>query len=129
MTMTLLLVDDSPHFLDAARALLEREGLTVVGVASTSTEAISRIRELRPDVTLIDIDLGSESGLDLARRLSNTDSQHSPTVILISAYPEGDVTELVAETPAIGFLAKSELSRAAIEQLLERAVGGEQSDA
>jgi CheY-like chemotaxis protein len=128
MTTTLLLVDDSPHFLDAARALLEREGLTVVGVASTSAEAISRVRELQPDVTLVDIDLGAESGLDLARRLSDTDGQQSPLVILISAYPEGDVAELVADTPAIGFLAKSELSRAAIVELLARA-DGEQGDA
>jgi CheY-like chemotaxis protein len=64
-----LIIDDSPRFLDAARGLLERQGVTVVGVASTSAEALQRVEELRPDVTLLDIDLGGESGLDLARRL------------------------------------------------------------
>jgi CheY-like chemotaxis protein len=64
-----LIVDDSPRFLDAARGLLERQGLTVVGVASNSAEALQRVEELRPDVTLLDIDLGGESGLELARRL------------------------------------------------------------
>jgi CheY-like chemotaxis protein len=69
MMLRCLIVDDSPHFLDAARGLLERQGITVVGVASTSAEALRRAQELRPDVTLVDIDLGGESGLELARRL------------------------------------------------------------
>jgi CheY-like chemotaxis protein len=48
-----LIVDDSPRFLDAARGLLERQGITVVGVASNSAEALQRAQELRPDVTLL----------------------------------------------------------------------------
>jgi DNA-binding NarL/FixJ family response regulator len=128
MTLNLLLVDDSAHFLDAARTLFEREGLTVVGIASTSADALSRYDELRPDVTLVDIDLGDESGLDLARRLSEVVSGQAK-VILISAYPESDVVDLVAATPAIGFLAKSDLSRAAIVDLLERTDGRGPTDA
>jgi CheY-like chemotaxis protein len=64
-----LIVDDSPRFLDAARGLLERQGITVIGVASTSAEAFQRVQELHLDVTLVDIDLGGESGLGLTRRL------------------------------------------------------------
>ena len=64
-----LVVDDSLRFLDAARGLLERQGVTVVGVASNTAEALQRAGELRPDCTLLDIDLGGESGLELARRL------------------------------------------------------------
>jgi CheY-like chemotaxis protein len=63
-----LIVDDSPWFLDAARSLLEREGITVVGVASTGAEALRRTAEFRPDVMLVDIDLGGESGFELAGR-------------------------------------------------------------
>ena len=69
MMLRCLIVDDSPRFLDAARGLLERQGVTIVGVASNSAEALQRAVELRPDVTLLDIDLGGESGLELARRL------------------------------------------------------------
>jgi CheY-like chemotaxis protein len=57
-----LLVDDSPQFLGVASNLLERGGLTVVGVASNSTEALERARELEPDVTIVDVQLGGESG-------------------------------------------------------------------
>ena len=111
-----LIVDDSPRFLDAARGLLERQGITVVGVASNSADALQRAMELRPDVTLLDIDLGGESGLELARRLHG---QAGPApVILISTHAEEDYAELIAASPAIGFLPKTALSGDAIRDLL-----------
>jgi DNA-binding NarL/FixJ family response regulator len=111
-----LIVDDSPRFLDAARGLLEGQGVTVVGVASTSAEALLRVEELRPDVTLLDLDLGGESGLELARRLHG---QAGPApVILISTHAEQDYAELIAASPAIGFLPKTALSADAIRGLL-----------
>jgi two-component system, NarL family, nitrate/nitrite response regulator NarL len=57
-----LIVDDSADFREAARALLERQGVNVVTVASTGEGALARAGELRPDVTLIDLDLNGESG-------------------------------------------------------------------
>ena len=113
-----LLVDDSPRFLDAARGLLERQGVTVVGVASNSTDAFQRVEQLRPDVTLVDIDLGGESGLELARRLHGQDGQAQAAVILISTHAEQDYAELIAASPAVGFLAKTALSADAIRDLL-----------
>ncbi len=116
--MRCLLVDDSPHFLAAARGLLERQGVTVVGVAATGAEALARSRELRPDVTLVDLDLGGESGLELARRLQRQDGPAAAPVILISTHAEQDYAELIAASPAVGFLAKAALSAAAIRDLL-----------
>jgi len=113
-----LIVDDSPRFLDAARGLLERQGVTVVGVASTSAEALQRAGELRPDVTLLDIDLGGESGLELARRLHGLAGHARAPVILISTHAEQDYAELIAASPAIGFLSKTALSANAIHGLL-----------
>jgi CheY-like chemotaxis protein len=116
-----LIVDDSPRFLEAARGLLERQGVAVVGVASNSAEALQRAGELRPDVTLLDIDLGGESGLELARRLHGQTGQAGQTsapVILISTHAEQDYAELIAASPAIGFLPKTTLSADAIRDLL-----------
>ena len=113
-----LIVDDSPHFLDAARGLLERQGITVVGVASNSTEALAQAEELRPDVTLLDLDLGGESGLELARRLHGQTGPPPSPVILISTYAEQDYAELIAASPAIGFLPKTALSADAVRDLL-----------
>jgi CheY-like chemotaxis protein len=116
--MRCLIVDDSPRFLDAARGLLERQGIVVVGVASNSAEALQRVEELRPDVTLLDIDLGGESGLELARRLHGQPSTTATPVILISTHAEQDYAELIASSPAVGFLPKTALSAAAIRDLL-----------
>jgi DNA-binding NarL/FixJ family response regulator len=113
-----LIVDDSARFLDAARGLLERQGITVVGVASNSAEALQRAVELRPDVTLLDIDLGGESGLELARRLHRQAGPTPAPVILISTHAEQDYAELIAASPVVGFLPKTALSAAAIRDLL-----------
>jgi DNA-binding NarL/FixJ family response regulator len=114
--MRCLIVDDSRQFLDAARGLLQRQGINVIGVASTSAEALQQVQELRPDVTLLDIDLGGESGLELAQRLS--DQEGPAPVILISTHAEQDYAELIAASPAIGFLPKTALSADAIRDLL-----------
>jgi CheY-like chemotaxis protein len=113
-----LIVDDNPRFLEAARKLLELEGITVVGLASSSAEALHRVAELRPDVTLLDIDLGGESGFDLARRLDQRADIAPCPMILISTHAEADYAELIEESPVLGFLAKSALSGRAIRDLV-----------
>jgi DNA-binding NarL/FixJ family response regulator len=113
-----LLVDDSDDFLESASVLLAREGVTVVGVASNSAEGLRQARLLRPDVILVDIGLGDESGFDLARLLAQDGQGGSAEVILISTRGETDYAELIAESPAAGFLAKSKLSARAIGQIL-----------
>jgi two-component system, NarL family, nitrate/nitrite response regulator NarL len=112
-----LLVDDNALYLGEARDLLERQGMSVVGVASTSGEALAIAAADRPEVALVDVDLGVESGLDVARALATSDEP--VPVILISAYAEKDLRELLDDCPAVGFLPKSVLSRKAIEGLLE----------
>ena len=93
-----LIVDDSANFRDAARSMLERAGIDVVGMASTGAEALDRYRELRPDVTLVDVDLGAESGFDLADQLNDADSP-APSVILISTHSEQDFADMIADEP------------------------------
>ena len=120
-----LIVDDNPRFVAAARLLLERQGAQVVGVATTGDEAIQRIRELRPDVTLLDINLGAESGFQVARRIHRQADQATSPVILISSHAEQDYADLIAASPSLGFLAKSDLSASAVRDLLEGRGGGQ----
>ena len=125
MALRLLLVDDNPGFLEAASALLSRQGLEIVGTASTRAEAHRLVEELQPDVVLVDIDLGEESGFECARGLSSETSLGSLSVILISTHSESDFADLIAESPAVGFLSKSKLSSTAIHDLLGGALGTE----
>ena len=109
-----VIVDDNPEFLDSARRLLEHQGVRVVGVASTNADGLRSVQELRPDVTLVDVNLGEESGFDLAEALQQSDDEAPVPVILISTHAEPDLADMLETSPAIGFLAKSALSADAI---------------
>ncbi|MFX0580127.1 response regulator [Nocardia nepalensis] len=111
------MVDDNVDFLAAGRELLEREGITVVGVASTSAAALRGVAELEPDVMLVDIELGEEDGFELAERLYRHGGP-TPPVIMTSARAEQDIADMVTASHAVGFLAKSALSSGAIRALL-----------
>jgi DNA-binding NarL/FixJ family response regulator len=118
MAFRCLIVDDSSAFLEAARTLLEKQGVTVQGVASNGAEAIRQVQQLRPELALVDINLGGESGLELARQLTRDGLLSPSQVIAISTHAEADFADLIAESPVAGFLAKSDLSADAIRKLL-----------
>jgi DNA-binding NarL/FixJ family response regulator len=118
MAARCLIVDDNLGFLAAAQTLLEREGLTIAGVATTSAEALREAETLRPDVVLVDVSLGEESGFELAQRLV-ADQDRTAAVILISTRSETDLADMILQSPAAGFLSKSELSASAIRGLLD----------
>jgi DNA-binding NarL/FixJ family response regulator len=118
-----LIVDDNASFLAASRAVLDGQGMSVVGVARNIAEGLQRAEELTPDLILVDIDLGEESGFDLARQLAR--KAPSPAdIILISAHPEDDFADLIGDSPALGFVSKSDLSTTAIERVLGRSHPG-----
>src|SRR3954465_8420407 len=123
MALRCLIVDDTRSFYEAARDLLEGQGVTVVGCASSASEAIQSVQELRPEVALVDIDLGADSGFDLARRLADDVDGDAPRVILISTHDEREFVKLIQSSPAVGFLAKTDLSAERIYRLLEQAGG------
>jgi DNA-binding NarL/FixJ family response regulator len=87
--------------------------MPVVGVATTGTEALRLDQELRPDVVLVDIRIGDESGFELARRLRGT-------VILFSTDAENDYAEEIEASTAAGFISKAELSASAVRRLAGR---------
>jgi DNA-binding NarL/FixJ family response regulator len=115
--MRCLLVDDNEAFIETARRVLDRDGVTVTGTASNIAEALLQASELQPDVVLADIILGDENGFDLARRLAESHAGDL-VIIMISSDTEDDYADLVAESPAVGFLPKDELSADGIRRLL-----------
>jgi CheY-like chemotaxis protein len=121
-----VIVDDNHEFLRAARELLEHEGISVIDAVSTGAQAYQTCRELRPDVVLIDIDLGEETGFEVARELAGEASAGQPRMILMSAYSGDDFEDMIADSPAVAFLSKVALSGAAIRGILaaEEALAG-----
>jgi DNA-binding NarL/FixJ family response regulator len=114
-----LIVDDNELFLDGARSLLSREGFDVVGVALNSADALRLIESTKPDVILVDVELGDENGFELAERISGNSGAHSH-VILVSTHSEEDLAQLIEASPALGFIPKTHLSAAAIVEKLKR---------
>lgn len=115
MPLRCLIVDDSEEFLASARGLLSAQGLRIVATATTGEEALRLARDHRPDVVLVDVQLGEENGIEVARRLGA--ETPALAVILISTHPEEDLVDLTADTPSLGFLAKSALGANAILRL------------
>jgi DNA-binding NarL/FixJ family response regulator len=133
MSLRCLIVDDNASFRTEVRGLLQEQGIDVVGTAGSGDEAVRLIEEARPDVVLIDIDLGRESGFEVVRRLAESASGAFLQMILISTHDEGEYADLIAASPAGGFLAKTDLSGTAIRTLLadledSRADGASRSD-
>jgi CheY-like chemotaxis protein len=116
--MRCLVVDDSADFVAAARRLLEHGGITVVGVASTSAEALRCFEEQRPDVTLVDVNIGTDNGFELAEQLHRFGLSAPSPVILMSTHAEQDFADMIAASPAVGFLAKFALTPSAIRDLV-----------
>jgi two-component system nitrate/nitrite response regulator NarL len=111
-----LIVDDNEAFLASASRLLSTQGLEIVGRALTGAEALRLARQLEPDVALVDVQLGGEDGLEVTRRLAST--APATRVILISSHSKDELGELIADSPATGFLAKPALGADAIAKLL-----------
>ena len=116
MPPTVLIVDDHPSFRATARLLLEADGLDVVGEAADGASALRQAAALRPEVVLLDVNLPDLDGFAVAQRL--TRNGHTPIVVLCSSRDAVDYGELIARSGARGFIAKADLSGAAVRELV-----------
>jgi DNA-binding NarL/FixJ family response regulator len=114
---TVLIVDDHPSFRVTARALLEADGFDVVGVAENGETAIEAVQRLRPELVLLDIQLPDIDGFEVSSRLTSWNGRW-PAVVLTSSRDESEFSGLVERCGARGFVAKAELSGAALAALL-----------
>jgi len=113
---TVLIVDDHARFRQTARRALERDGWTIAGEAVDGAEALRAARALEPDVVLLDVGLPGMSGLEVVRRLR--DGMPQLVVVVVSTHDSADYHDLAVANGARGFLAKSELTGAALATLL-----------
>jgi DNA-binding NarL/FixJ family response regulator len=114
--MTVLIVDDHPSFRASARTLLEAEGYEIVGEAENGAAALQAVKELKPDLVLLDVQLPDMDGFQVAdqlRRLANP-----PAVVLTSSRDSADFGSCMQVCCANGFVPKADLSGAAIAALL-----------
>ena len=103
----ILIVDDHPLFRDGLRQLIDREsGLSVCGEATEIEEALRLASETKPDLVIVDISLGNQSGIDLIRNLKLTDAELP--VLVVSMHDESLYAERALRAGAMGYVMKHE---------------------
>ncbi|MGO8959495.1 MAG: response regulator transcription factor [Streptosporangiaceae bacterium] len=111
----ILIVDDHDGFRAFARRMLEADGFTVAE-ASTGAEATQAAHLIHPRLVLLDIQLPDFDGFEVARRLAARGD--GPVVVLTSTRDASDYGGRIADSPAAGFVAKEQLSGAALRRFL-----------
>jgi len=119
--MRVLLIDDHALFRIGLQELLERRGISVVGVVGESAEGLELAATAAPDVVLLDLRMPEESGLSVLRRLRQAHPA-LPVAMLTTSTEERDIVESLREG-AQGYLLKDMEPDELIEALAEMAAG------
>ena len=116
MVPTVVIIDDSNDFLVSAAGLLNEEGFLVVGCFADPSMAVSEVRRLKPSVVLLDIQLPTANGFDVAAELALLEPR--PVVVLTSSREANSYGEVLRSAPVRGFIAKRELSGEALATMV-----------
>jgi DNA-binding NarL/FixJ family response regulator len=116
MTKTVLIVDDHAGFRSIATLLVQSAGYDVIGEAADGAEALAAVEQLHPDAVLLDVELPDMTGFAVAEQLAAR--AYPPAVVLISGRRRTDFGAKLAEAPALGFVAKDDLSEQRLVELL-----------
>jgi DNA-binding NarL/FixJ family response regulator len=106
MSIRILLVDDHAMFRSGMKALLESEnGFEIVGEAATGDEGVDRVRELKPDVVVMDLSMPGSNGLDATRRIAALGLK--ARVLVLTVHAEEEYLVPVVDAGASGYLTKT----------------------
>jgi DNA-binding NarL/FixJ family response regulator len=114
---TVLIVDDHPSFLAAARLLLERDGFDIVGVATDGESAVRETLRSSPEIVLLDVSLPDIDGFEVASRLRAAGA--SSDIVFTSSRDGSDFGSLIVDSGGSGFIAKSDLTGEALRAVVE----------
>jgi len=106
MTIRVLIVDDQEPFREAARMVVDvTDDFEVVGEAESGEAGVTAARELRPDLVLMDVNLGDIDGTEATRRILA--EMPETVVFLVSTYEPAEYAPKAAECGAAAYIPKS----------------------
>src|SRR5438445_11269946 len=120
MTVRVLIVDDQEPFREAAHMVVDvADGFEVVGEAESGEDGVEQARELRPDLVLMDVNLGGIDGTEATRRIL---AELPDTVVfLVSTYEPAEYAPKAAECGAAAYIPKSSFGPDQLTEAWERA--------
>jgi len=101
-----LIVDDHPVVRLAVGMLLEAEKVQIVGETGSGREALQMVRDLRPDLLIIDLGLSDMGGLEVIKRLN--DQTYKPKILVLTSQSTGVYAERCRRAGASGFMYKAD---------------------
>jgi DNA-binding NarL/FixJ family response regulator len=114
--LEILLVDDHQMFRAGIKALIEADGrMRVVGEAGSGDEAVDRVRELKPDVVVMDLSMPGSNGLEATRRIAALGLDTK--VLVLTVHAEEEYLVPVVEAGASGYLTKTSADTDLLEAL------------
>jgi len=121
--INILVVDDHPAIRQGVRTFLSScQDLEVCGEASTAEEAARLAEQLRPDIVLLDLQLGPKDGWSVVRNIRVMDSPAK--IIIFSHFAESYVTMAAKHAGCAGFVSKSQASEELIKAIRTVLGGG-----
>jgi len=115
-SVRVLIVDDQVPFRRAAAAVVEcTDSFVVVGAVPTAEEGLTAVRELLPDLVLMDVNLPGIDGMEASRRLRA--DFPGVRVILLSSYDEAEFADLARDCGAAAYVPKSAFGPDRLEEV------------
>jgi DNA-binding NarL/FixJ family response regulator len=115
-TVRVLIVDDQPPFREASRMVVEMtDGFEVSGEAENGEQAIALVKELKPDLVLMDVQMPGIDGIETTRRI--TSIPNPPVVIVMSTHESGDYVDVALTAGAVGFVPKSQFGLDTLDEM------------
>lgn len=103
---SVLIVDDHPVILLAVRVLLEKHGMRVVGEADNGLDAVHMVRELTPQVVVLDIGIPKLDGFSVITRIKALNVRSE--ILILTSQPADSVCRRCIQLGARGFINKEE---------------------
>ncbi len=121
-----LIVDDQPVFRDIYRSMLDAAGgFEVVGEAGDGTEAVQAYRTLRPDLVVMDIQMGPMDGFEGTARILESDPEAA--VVLTSMKGDPEYARAAVVSGALAFFMKRDLDMVTVRSLVDEHTASRQS--
>ncbi len=121
MPLKILLADDHEIVRDGLRALLEREGFTVVGEASDGREAVKLAQDQQPDVAVLDLAMPSLNGVDAAKEIAHVSPKTKAVLLTVHAEDQYVLTALRAGIS--GYVLKTKATADLVQAIKEVSLG------